>query len=197
MANVILTDNFLVSGGKIIEKNNLVEREKKFAKIEKTFHEPLFGSSNITKLTEIEKQNLIEKLKTLAFGGGKIFETLGKNVGNNRDGQQIMMYISLVLAATGVIFGLMMGLTYFLGLPIISLLAIIFAKIFKKILLIKNAKEYKIQDFFEKIDNNSRALQSEKMRIITEIIEAKNNNWQENLSGKIGEHFGVLNIYTK
>lgn len=197
MASVVLTDDFLVSGGNVIEKNNFTEREKKFAKIEKTFHEPLFGKSNIAKLTEIEKQNLKEKLKTLISGGGKIFQTLEQNVGHNRDGQQIMIYISLVLTATGAIFGLMMGITYFLGLPIIWLLAIIFAKIFKKILLLKNAKEYKIQDFFEKIDSNSRSLQSEKTKIIAEITEAKNNNWQENLSGKIHENFVALNLHTK
>lgn len=118
---------------------------------------------------------------------------IGKNSDKNNNTQGFVIIFAIVSA----VFGFMIGLTYFLGLPIVYFFAKIFSKIFKKILLTKSHTEYKIQNLFEEIDTHSEKVKNEKEKIILSLTEAKNNNWQENLSGKIFENFSILNECTE
>lgn len=58
---------------------------------------------------------------------------------------------------------------------------------------IKHKKEYKIQKLFEELDKSTKSLQNQKKEITLLLQEAQNNNWSENLSGKINTIFNTLN----
>lgn len=118
-------------------------------------------------------------------------------IANNSHKNNNLQFFVIIFTIASAIFGFMIGLTYFLGLPIVYFFAKIFSKIFKKILLAKSQTEYKIQNLFENIDAHSREIHSEKETIILLLADAKNNNWQDNLSGKIFQNFSVLNNYTE
>lgn len=118
-------------------------------------------------------------------------------IANNSHKNNNLQFFVIIFTIASAIFGFMIGLTYFLGLPIVYFFAKIFSKIFKKILLAKSQTEYKIQNLFENIDAHSREIHSEKEKIILSLTDAKNNNWQDNLSGKIFENFHTLNTHTE
>jgi hypothetical protein len=86
----------------------------------------------------------------------------------------------------------MMGIIYFIGIFFISLFGRVFAWMAHRVLLASNDLEHKIQTLFSHIDTNSRSLQENKDKTIALLYEAGQNEWKENLLGKINTSTTLL-----
>lgn len=101
------------------------------------------------------------------------------------------------MVVIGGIFYAIMKIVHFVFLPIIALFSQGYSRLLHKILLITNGREYKIQSLFRDIDQNANSLQKEKNIIQNYILNASNNEWKDNLFGKILENFNKLNLHAK
>lgn len=193
IANVIFTDNHLITHSKVFERENFDENNPIFEKTKKLFHEELFESSRLPNYIETQKSVLTTQLGKIFKNSAKILESVNKN--SHSDKNNPAGIILLIFIIGGLLFAIMMGITYFIGVPIVYLLASLYARIMHAILLTTNNTEYKIQSLFTRIDNNSHKLQNEKNTLVSSLTEAKNNEWLENLSGRINDAFKKLNIF--
>ena len=140
-----------------------------------------------------QKSVLTTQLGKIFKNSAKILESVNKNVHSDKNNPAGIIILIFIIG--GLLFAIMMGITYFIGVPIVYLLASLYARIMHAILLTTNNTEYKIQSLFTKIDNNSHKLQNEKNTLVSSLTEAKNNEWLENLSGRINDAFKKLNIF--
>ena len=193
VANVIFTDNHLITHSKVFERKNFDENNPIFEKTKKLFHEELFESSRLPNYIETQKNVLTTQLVKIFKNSAKIMESVSKNSHSSKNNPAGI--ILLIFIVGGLLFAIMMGITYFIGVPIVYLLAGLYARIMHAILLTTNNTEYKIQSLFGKIDTNSHKLQNEKNTLVSSLNEAKNNEWLENLSGRINGAFKKLNIF--
>lgn len=184
-ADVVITDDHLVSGGKILKKDDFEGQRNAFAALEEMFREPIFGKSEMANYIEVEQQNLMQKLQMIAKWGGSIIE----NVSNSRDAGPIVMVVLLV----GFLYSAMMGFVYFAGVAVVSFLAMIFSWIANKILLVTHNKEHVIQGLFHEIMDASISLKDEKKNSVTLLTEAWENEWVENLSERLNTSFEAIN----
>lgn len=184
-ADVVITDNHYISGGKILKKDDFQGQQEAFKVMETVFREPLFKSSELESYITLQKKGLIEKFKTIATGSGKIMD----NIGNDKNSGGII----LVIIAAGILYSLMMGIVYFAWVWFVALFARVAAWWAHKILLITNNEEHVIQSFFHEISESSIALKQEKQQAIQFLSEAKENEWIENLSGRINTSFEKIN----
>jgi hypothetical protein len=67
-ANVVITDNHYVLGGKVIEKSDEPTVRKRFERFENMFDEPFFGESRIKEKKAKAKTQLFDNLKLVAAG---------------------------------------------------------------------------------------------------------------------------------
>lgn len=79
----------------------------------------------------------------------------------------------------------MMGIIYFIGIFFISLFGRVFAWLAHRYLLATSNIEHQIQSLFGKIHESAELLESEKKTIIHLFDAAAQNEWKENLFGKI------------
>ena len=59
-------------------------------------------------------------------------------------------------------------------------------------LLARNSTEYRIQNLFAEIDESAKNLESEKQTTIALLTDAGQNEWRENLMGKLSESTELL-----
>ncbi|MDD2693945.1 MAG: hypothetical protein PHY14_03355 [Candidatus Gracilibacteria bacterium] len=183
-ANVVITDNHYIQGGKILEKNDIENIRNSFTRYEDTFHEKFLGESGLAEKKELEKKALFDNLKEVAMGGGKILE----NVGRSRDSGGIV----LVILVAGFLYSFMMGAVYFIGIFFIAIFGNIFSWLANKYLLATSNTEHTIQTLFGEIDESAQKIEIEKENTINLLDEASQNAWQENLLGKINESTKLL-----
>ena len=67
-ANVVITDNHFVQGGKILAKNNTNSIQERFSLYERVFHEKFLEASRLAEKKQIEKKALFDNLKDIAMG---------------------------------------------------------------------------------------------------------------------------------
>lgn len=183
--DLVITDNHYVSLGKVVERKNFDEQKTAFASLEKVFREPLLEPSWLAEHITLEKKNLFDQLKDIAYGWGKIVENLGRS----RDAGWIM----IVLVIVGILYGIMMAGVYFIGVFFVTILAQIFSWIAHRILLAVNNTEYEIQTFFKKILESSIALKQARKESVSLLDQANQNEWKDNLSGKLSNSFEEIN----
>lgn len=183
-ANVVVTDNHYVQWGKVFSQSEKDIIEQNFAIYENVFHEKFLGESGLAEKKALEKKRLFDNLKDIAWGWGKIIE----NIGRSRDAGGIIMVILLV----GFLYSLMMGAVYFIGMFFIAILGRIFGWFARYYLIARNNLEYKIQRLFGEIDESAKKLETEKQTTISLLTEAWQNEWKENLLGKINESTELL-----
>lgn len=184
-ADLVITDNHYVSLGKIIERKNFAEQKAAFADLEKAFREPLLEPSWLAEHIALEKKNLFDQLKDIAYGWGKIVE----NIGRSRDAG----WIVAVLVIVGILYGVMMAGVYFIGVFFVTILAQIFSWIAHRTLLAINNTEYEIQTLFKKILESSISLKESRKESVSLLNEASQNEWKDNLSGKLSHSFERIN----
>lgn len=183
-ANVVITDNHYVQGGKVLNQKEKDALEQNFATYEKAFSEQFLGESGLAEKKAIEKKALFDNLRDIATGWGKILN----NIGRSRDAGGII----LVIIVAGFLYGLMMGMVYFVGMFFVALMGRIFGSIAHGYLLARNSTEYKIQNLFAEIDESGKKLEEEKQNTISLLTDAGQNEWKENLMGRINESTELL-----
>ncbi len=188
-ANVVITDNNYVSGGKVVERSDFRAQKDAFYTLEKTFREPLLKESGLSEHIEEQKNWLMDQLKWIASGWGKIIE----NMWRSRDSQ----WIVLVVMVAGVLYGGMMAIVYFLWVFFVAFLARIFSWISHRTLLMMNNTEHQIQTLFWSIYESSIELKSGKKQSLSLLTEAGQNIWAENLSGKLQDSFELIGEIAK
>ncbi len=183
-ANVVITDDHYVSWGEILAKDDEEKVGNFFEKIGNTFDEKFLEASRLAEKKEHAKMALFDNLKDIALGWGKI---LG-NVGRSRDSWGIIV----VVLVAGLLYGMMMGAVYFIGIFFITLFGRIFSWFAHLALLASNNTEYTIQNLFSELDSKAKKLQSMSDVTLTLLDEARRNEWKENLLGKINESLTLL-----
>lgn len=183
-ANVVITDNHFVQGGKVLEKKDKKSISERFSLYEEVFHEKFLEASRLAEKKQTEKKALFENLKEIAMGWGKLIE----NVGRSRDSG----WLILVIILAGFLYSFMMAGVYFIGMFFIALFGRFFWWIAHLYLLAISNKEHIIQNLFSEIDESATLLESEKEKTISLLDEASQNKWQENLLGKINESTALL-----
>ncbi len=183
--DLIITDNHYVSLGKVVERKNFDEQKTAFASLEKMFREPLLEPSWLAEHIKLEKKNLFDQLKDIAYGWWKIVENLGRS----RD----VGWIMIVFIIVGILYGIMMAGVYFIGVFFVTILAQIFSWIAHRALLSANNTEYEIQTFFKKILESSIALKQARKESVSLLDQANQNEWKDNLSGKLSDSFEEIN----
>jgi DNA-directed RNA polymerase subunit F len=86
----------------------------------------------------------------------------------------------------------MMGLVYFIGIFFISLFGRLFSWLAHRYLLATSNTEHHIQSLFREIDESAELLENEKKTTILLLDAAKQNEWRENLMGKINTSTELL-----
>ena len=188
-ANVVITDNHFVSWANIIEQSDKKAVLKKFKKFETIFDEPFLWESRLAEKKEIAKTELFDNLKEIALGWWKILQWVWRS----RDS----WWIVLVILAAGFLYATMMWLVYFIGIFFIALFGRIFSWLAHRYLIAMNNTEHKIQTLFSDIQESSDNLNSGKENTISLLSDASENEWKENLSGKLTESFELINKLAK
>jgi protein-disulfide isomerase-like protein with CxxC motif len=67
-ANVVITDDHYVQGGKILDKEDKKSISERFSLYEKVFHEKFLEASKLAEKKQLEKKALFENLKDIAMG---------------------------------------------------------------------------------------------------------------------------------
>ncbi len=183
-ANVVITDNHYVSWGEILRKDDEEKVGNFFEKIGNTFDEQFLEASHLAEKKAHAKTALFDNLKDIALWWGKI---LG-NVWRSRDSGGIVM----VVLVAGLLYGIMMGAVYFIGIFFITLFGRVFSSLAHLALLASNDTEYTIQNLFSELDTKAKKLQSTSDTILGLLYEARRNSWKENLLGKINESITLL-----
>lgn len=184
-ADVVITDSHIVSGGKVLDKNDFDWQKSAFSVMETIFREPLFEESKLSEYVALKQRSLMDQLQIIASGGGRILE----NIGNSRDSGAI----ALVIIVVGFLYSAMMGIVYFAGVWIVAIIAKIFSWFANKTLLAMHNKEHTIQSLFHTIMESSIELKEKKKESVTLLTEAWRNDWVDNLSGKLHSTFEVIN----
>ena len=65
-ADVVITDDHYVSGGKILKKSDFEGQKAAFRVMETMFREPLFQRSELDTYVDMQKKDLMEQLKMIA-----------------------------------------------------------------------------------------------------------------------------------
>lgn len=182
--NVVITDNHYVSNGQVVERDNFSAQKKAFESLEKTFREPLLEPSGLAEHIEMQKSSLMDQLKSIAAGWGKMVQSLGRS----RDAGGIV----LVLMIAGVLYGTMMAAVYFLWVFFVSILARVFSWIAHGALLAMNNTEHEMQTLFGKIYESSLTLKWAQKSSVSLLTEAGRNEWAESLSERMNESFELI-----
>ena len=183
-ANVVITDDHYVSWGSIIEQTDKKMVREKFSQFEEIFDEPFLWESKLADKKEKAKTELFMSLKEVASGGWSILE----NFGRWRDSGGII----LVILVAGFLYAAMMGIIYFIGIFFISLFGRLFSWLANRYLLMMSNTEHRIQTLFADINESSDNLRIGQQTCVSLLSEASQNEWQENLSGKLGESFQLI-----
>lgn len=182
--NVVITDNHYVSNGRVVEKDDIAMQKEAFRELERTFREPLLEPSGLAEHVAMEKDNLMEQMKNIASGWGRLVQNLGRS----RDAAGIIM----VLMIAWVLYGSMMALIYFLGVFFVAIMARVFSWIAHRALLALNNTEHRIQTLFQGITRASIALKSGQKQSISLLTDAGRGEWTDNLSSRIRDSFEVI-----
>lgn len=183
-ANVVITDSHYVQWGNVLDKNNPENIRNAFRPFEEMFDETFLGTSNLLQKKEHAKKALFENLKEIMMWGGKLIE----KVGWSRESGGIIA----VIVIAGILYGIMMGIVYFIGIFFIAIFGRIFSWWAHRYLLATSNTEHVIQTLFSKIDTISKQLSSEKWTTISLLDEAYANAWKENLLGKMNTSIELL-----
>lgn len=184
-ANVVITDNHYVSWGNIIEQWDNESIQKKFWRFEKIFDEPFLGESRLAEKKAQAKTALFDNLKEIAWGGWKVLQSVWRS----RDSWGIV----IVILIAGLLYAAMMGIIYFIGIFFITLFGRIFSWLAHRYLIAVNNTEHTIQTLFSDINTASEKLKSNQENTISLLTDAWRNEWSENLSGRLGESFEIIN----
>ncbi len=182
--NVVITDNHYVSNGVVVERSDFSKQREAFSELERTFREPLLGPSVLAEHISTEKDWLIEQMKNIASGWGKLVQSLGRS----RDASAIVM----VLMIAWVLYGAMMAWVYFVGIFFVSLLARVFSWMAHRALLALNNTEHTIQSLFSDITKSSIELKSGQKKSVSLLSDAGQGEWSDNLSKRLSESFEVI-----
>ncbi|MBC7498677.1 hypothetical protein H7170_03485 [Candidatus Gracilibacteria bacterium] len=182
--NVVITDGHYISAGTVVERSDFAGQKKAFGGLEKTFREPLLEPSGLAEHIAMERASLIEQMKSIASGGGKLVQNLGRS----RDAAGIVM----VLMIAGLLYGGMMALVYFLGVFFVSVMARVFSWLAHRALLALNNTEHEIQTLFQGITRASIALKSGQKQSISLLTDAGRGEWTDNLSARLRDSFEVI-----
>ncbi len=183
-ANVVITDDHYVQWGNIFEHEDKQEINEHFGLYEKTFDERFLGASGLAKRKQTEQKALFDNLKDIATGWGKMIE----GIWHSRDAGGIVIVIILA----GLLYGLMMGTVYFIGMFFIAIFGRIFSLLAHWYLLATSNTEQTIQTLFASIDESAKKLEWEKNTIINLLDDAVRDEWKEDLLGKINESTELL-----
>lgn len=188
ISNVVITDQHFVTGGHVILHEKINETGEIFQKAENEFHEKFLGNSRISSHIEKQKITFKDELGRLVSLASNIIQQADTGGKNNP-----APILAGILMMTGVCFSILLGIMYFLGLPIISIISLFFARQIHRFVRKKKFQEYQIHGLFEEIDETSQKLQNSQKSLILSLDNAKNNEWLDNLSGKIQKFFSELN----
>ena len=180
-ANVVITDDHYISSWVIIQKSDQEWVKNSFWRFETIFDEPFLGISKLAEKKEKAKTELFDNLKEIASGGWKVLQ----NISRSRDSGWIV--VAIVIA--GFLYAAMMGIVYFIGIFFISLFGRIFAWLAHRYLLAMNNTEHRIQTLFSDIGLSSDALNSGQEETISLLTAAGQNEWTDNLSGRLAASF--------
>ncbi len=183
-ANVVITDDHFVSWGNIIEQWDKSSIQENFWKFETIFDEPFLGESRLAEKKAEAKTALFDNLKEIAWGWWKILQ----NVWRSRDSWGIV----IVILVAGFLYAAMMWIIYFIGIFFISFFGRIFSWIAHRYLMAMNNTEHKIQTLFSNISDSSDDLKWWQTEAISLLSDAAQNEWQENLSGRIAQSFKLI-----
>ena len=103
----------------------------------------------------------------------------------------------MVIILAGILYSGMMGFVYFVGVFFVSIMAQLFSWLANKALLIAHNTEHTIQSLFHEIYKASVRLKSEKQQSIALLTEAGQNEWVDNLSGKLQDSFKEVSDMAK
>ena len=103
----------------------------------------------------------------------------------------------MVIILAGILYSGMMGFVYFVGVFFVSIMAQLFSWFANKALLITHNTEHTIQSLFHEIYKASVRLKSEKQQSIALLTEAGQNEWVDNLSGKLQDSFKEVSDMAK
>jgi hypothetical protein len=182
--NVVITDDHYVSNGRVVKRDDFSAQQEAFSTLEKTFREPLLEPSWLAEHIEMQKSSLMDQLKGIASGWGKLVQNLGRS----RDAGGIV----LVLMIAWVLYGGMMAVVYFFWVFFVSILARVFSYLAHGALLAMSNTEHQIQTLFGKIYDSSMALKDAKKDSISLLTEAGRNEWAESLSSRLSESFELI-----
>ncbi len=98
----------------------------------------------------------------------------------------------IVILIAGFLYAAMMGLVYFIGIFFISIFGRIFAWLAHRYLLATSNTEHVIQSLFREIDRSAKRLETEKKSAVRLLDSATQNEWKDNLSGKINASTKLL-----
>lgn len=182
--NVVITDHHYVSNGVVVERSDFTGQKEAFSDLERIFREPLLEPSGLAEHVAMEKLSLMEQMKNIALGWGKLVQNLGRS----RDAGGIVM----VLMIAGVLYGGMMAAVYFLGVFFVSVMARLFSWIAHRALLAVNNTEHEIQTRFQSITRASIALKSGQKQSVSLLTEAGRGEWTDSLSSRMYDSFAVI-----
>lgn len=100
--------------------------------------------------------------------------------------------IVIVILLAGLLYGVMMGAVYSIGVFFISIFGRLFSWIAHRYLLATNNTEHHIQSLFSSLDREAKDLEGGKSTTLSLLDEAGRNAWKENLLGKINESITLL-----
>jgi len=96
-ANVVITDDHYVSGGKVRKKTDFEGQKQAFRVMETLFREPLFQRSELNTYVDMQTKNLADQLKTILGGGGELLQGAGRS--KDSGGIVIVVFIAGFLYA--------------------------------------------------------------------------------------------------
>lgn len=188
---LVITDKYYSVNRKIWKIENWeIFIDSETLQYSKKFEEEPFSESKLTKRKESIKGKYYFWLKKWLKWWE---EFLDSDLLRSKDFAQIAGIIIIILLA----FSIAMSIIYFFGIALVTLFWIFLAFLNKKYLIWKWHLVLLINQHFEKIENFSKILEEEKIFLSKNLIEAKQNHWQDWLLLKINEWIEKINKNAK
>ena len=183
-AYVLITDKAVSINGKIkYIKENKIFSNKNLKQISELFEEELFKKSKIEKSKQWFRKQVIDKVK---YWYWKIVNSTSSSSRDN-------WWWLILLLALYTAYVASVWIIYFIWIFFIWIFWNLLSFINKQILLTTGHIITTINDYFEKIENNSNNLVKEKNDLTILLNQASNNNWKDSLLIKINNWIKKIN----
>lgn len=184
-SNVVITDEHFIFGRDIFFRTDTYKIHEIFSKYEKAFEEKFLEKSGLVEWRREKQEKLFETFREIFMKWKTIITSMG-------DFRNALMFVP-VLILIGGLYGVLMISMYLIGLPIIYIFGkVCFSGIAYVLLRMRYRTEYAIQSCFMIIYSASVSIAEKKNTLLLLLKEARNNEWKENLLGKIQDIFPHL-----